>query len=409
MPMPAFFWPTLSVLLAIALAVQWFRHRTRAVPPPRKPPENSRALKVLAAFRKAANAMPEGLALLEGENRRLGWFNASAAKLLALRWPDDLNGPLSQLEALPEATAWFTTDTSEALELSSPPFQPGRTLNVRIVRADPARALLIVQDATKLSRLEQIRRDFVANVSHELRTPLTVIHGYLDLLSPEDSPELAPVLQEMRTQSQRMSQIVEDLLTISRLEAQESAEHERVAMSPLITSLHREAKALSRGQHVIECEDAALCDLWGSQKDLHSAFSNLVSNAVRYTPAGGRIVILFERFAEGVRLRVSDTGHGIPAEHIPRLSERFYRVSTSRSREHGGTGLGLAIVKHVLHLHGARLTIESQAGRGSDFSCVFGAESVLEREDGAFQFTHPRWPPVVAARGDSAAFRRRTS
>lgn len=379
--MTGFLWPTLCLLLALALIVQWWRGRARAVVPLRPPTSaNTRVLRALAAFRKAANAMPEGLALLEGEGRRLGWINASAAKLLALRGPDDLNRPLTQLEALPEAVAWFAAGAEEALELSSPPFQPGRTLTVRLVRPDPAHALLIVQDATKLTRLEQVRRDFVANVSHELRTPLTVIHGYLDLLSPEDSPALATVLQEMRTQSQRMSQIVEDLLTISRLEAQESTERERVAMVSLLATLQQEAGALSRGQHEIECADTAGCDLWGSQKDLHSAFSNLVSNAVRYTPSGGRITIRFERFGAGVRLRVSDTGHGIPAEHIPRLSERFYRVSTSRSRERGGTGLGLAIVKHVLHLHGASLVIESQVGRGSEFSCVFDASGMLERQ-----------------------------
>lgn len=379
--MPDLLWPTLCLLLALALIVQWWRGRARKKAPARiSPPTGKRVLKVLAAFRKAANAMPEGLALLEGDGRRLGWFNASAARLLALRGPEDLNSPLTRLEALPEAAAWFASGATEPLELQSPPFQPGRTLTVRLVRPEPARALLIVQDATKLTRLEQVRRDFVANVSHELRTPLTVIHGYLDLLSPEDSPALATVLQEMRTQSQRMSQIVEDLLTISRLEAQESTERERVAMVPLLATLQQEASALSRGQHEIDCKDNAGCDLWGSQKDLHSAFSNLVSNAVRYTPNGGRITVRFERFGDGVRLRVSDTGHGIPEEHIPRLSERFYRVSTSRSRERGGTGLGLAIVKHVLHLHGASLVIESQVGRGSQFSCVFDASSVLKRQ-----------------------------
>ena len=379
--MPNYFWPTLCLLLVVALIVQWRRGRTRAAAQAPAPPSaNPRALKALAAFRKVANAMPEGLAMLEGEGHTLGWFNVSAAKLLALRWPDDLHTKLAQLEALPEAATWFASGANEPLELSSPPFQPGRFLNLRLVQVEADRALLVVQDVTKLARLEQVRRDFVANVSHELRTPLTVIHGYLDLLSPEDSPVLAPVLQEMRTQSQRMSQIVEDLLTISRLEAQESAERERVAMAPLMATLQQEAHALSRGQHTIECEDTAGCDLWGSMKDLHSAFSNLVSNAVRYTPAGGHITIRFERFGEGVRLRVSDTGHGIPEQHIPRLSERFYRVSTSRSRERGGTGLGLAIVKHVLHLHGARLTIESQVGRGSSFSCEFVASSVLERE-----------------------------
>ena len=150
-------------------------------------------------------------------------------------------------------------------------------------------------------------------------------------------------------------------------------------MRPLLDSLRRDALALSAGAHEIALDDRAGCDLLGSAKELHSAFSNLVGNAVRYTPAGGRIRILFEREGDGARLAVVDSGHGIPAQHIPRLTERFYRVSTSRSRDSGGTGLGLAIVKHVLHLHHARLSIESEVGRGSTFACHFGAANVLER------------------------------
>jgi two-component system phosphate regulon sensor histidine kinase PhoR len=225
-----------------------------------------------------------------------------------------------------------------------------------------------------------MRRDFVANVSHELRTPLTVVHGYLDMLDPGEQPEWAPILEEMRHQSQRMTQLVEDLLTLSRLEAQEGVIDEEVAMDSMLVTLRREAEALSQHRHDVGVEDAAGVDLLGSTRELHSAFSNLVANAVRYTPAGGTITVRFAPKGDGAVLAVNDTGYGIPAAHLPRITERFYRVSTSRSRESGGTGLGLAIVKHILHLHQARLQIESEVGRGSTFTCRFGPERVRPRD-----------------------------
>ncbi|MCA1714173.1 MAG: phosphate regulon sensor histidine kinase PhoR, partial [Gammaproteobacteria bacterium] len=241
--------------------------------------------------------------------------------------------------------------------------------------------LLVARDVSKLMRLEQMRRDFVANVSHELRTPLTVVHGYLELLDPAEQPEWAPMLAEMQRQSQRMTQLVEDLLTLSRLEAQDALAEESVSMAPMLATLKREAEALSQRRHTIVLEDSAQADLWGSTKELHSAFSNLVGNAVRYTPAGGRIAIGFAHDGDGgAVLSVQDSGYGIPAAHLPRITERFYRVSTSRSRESGGTGLGLSIVKHVLNLHQATLAIESEVGRGSTFSCHFGAERVHPRD-----------------------------
>jgi two-component system phosphate regulon sensor histidine kinase PhoR len=189
------------------------------------------------------------------------------------------------------------------------------------------------------------------------------------------------MLAEMQRQSQRMTQLVEDLLTLSRLEAQDGVVEDIVSMAPMLATLRREAEALSQGRHQVLVEDRAAFDLRGSTKELHSAFSNLVSNAVRYTPAGGTIAVRLEGDArEGVTLAVTDSGYGIPAAHLPRITERFYRVSNSRSRESGGTGLGLAIVKHVLQLHQARLSIDSEVGRGSTFACHFGPERVVRRE-----------------------------
>ena len=198
-------------------------------------------------------------------------------------------------------------------------------------------------------------------------------------------PALAPVLGDLRTQS-RHDPIVEDLLTLSRLEGQNRVPDERVSMCALLSTLKREDEGLSHGRHAITLVRTSHMDLRGSTDYLHSAFSNLVSNAVRYTPEHGRIEISWQSTPDGgARFAVADTGHGIPAEHLPRITERFYRVSTSRSRETGGTGLGLSIVKHVLQLHHGQLVIESEVGVGSTFACVFGPERVLAFESLAME------------------------
>jgi two-component system, OmpR family, phosphate regulon sensor histidine kinase PhoR len=337
---------------------------------------------LLRVYRRAASMLPDAVVVLAGDGMRVRWANAAAAPLLGILTPQDLDRPLAELLPAPALRDWLGSDSDEPLLDQPSPVDDTLHLSLRLIRYDSDQRLLVARDMSKLMRLEQVRRDFVANVSHELRTPLTVIHGYLDMLDPDELPELATLLREMRGQSRRMAQIVEDLLTLSRLEVQDSLPAEHVGMRPLLATLRREALALSGGQHEVVLHDSAGCDLLGSGKELHSAFSNLVSNAIRYTPAGGRIRIAFEREPEGVLLAVSDTGHGIPAQHIPRITERFYRVSASRSRETGGTGLGLSIVKHVLNLHHGRLSIESDVGRGSTFACHFGPESMLPRPAG---------------------------
>jgi len=340
-----------------------------------------RLLDMLRAYRAAAAALPDGVVVLERNSQRVVWFNESATRLLGLRYPQDVDASLvNRLQPLPVAH-WLTSGrNAEPLSDVPSPVEPDIRLNLRLIPYSDTLWLLVARDVSKLMRLEHMRRDFVANVSHELRTPLTVVHGYLDMMDPAEQPEWAPILHEMRRQSQRMTQLVEDLLTLSRLEAQDALTDESVAMAPLLVSLGREAEALSQHRHSITVEDEARVDLWGSQRELHSAFSNLVSNAVRYTPDGGSIGIRFVRDSDGgVTLSVQDSGYGIPAAHLPRITERFYRVSTSRSRESGGTGLGLAIAKHVLSLHQARLDIASEVGRGSCFSCHFGPERVYLR------------------------------
>lgn len=340
-----------------------------------------RLIEMLRAYRAAATALPDAIVVVDRLSQRVLWFNAACKPLLGLQYPEDMGAPLVQrLQPLPLAHWLATGRHAETLEVQSP-VNSSVTLSLRLIPYSENLWLLVARDVSRLLHLEQMRRDFVANVSHELRTPLTVVHGYLDMLDPEEHPDWAPMLAEMQRQSQRMTQLVEDLLTLSRLESQGSLpEEESIAMGAMLNTLAREANALSQGKHTVTVDDTAGVDLWGGHKELHSAFSNLVSNAIRYTPAGGSVHIRFRREGSGAVLEVSDTGYGIPAHHLPRLTERFYRVSTSRSRESGGTGLGLAICKHVLNLHQARLNVTSEVGRGSTFSCHFGGERVRPRE-----------------------------
>ena len=340
-----------------------------------------RLLDMLRAYRAAAAALPDAVVVVERNSQRVQWFNKAATSLLGLHYPADIGAPVGdRLRPLPLAHWLAAGRNAEPMLDAASPVDPELRLNLRLIPYSDEYWLLVARDVSKMLRLEQMRRDFVANVSHELRTPLTVVHGYLDMLDPSDVPEWAPIVSEMQKQSQRMTQLVEDLLTLSRLEAQDSLADESVAMAPMLATLKREAEALSQHRHAIVVQDEAGCDLWGSNKELHSAFSNLVSNAVRYTPAGGTITIRFAREGDGAVLGVRDTGYGIPQAHLPRITERFYRVSTSRSRESGGTGLGLSIVKHVLNLHQARLEIESEVGHGSLFSIHFNAGRLHPRD-----------------------------
>jgi two-component system phosphate regulon sensor histidine kinase PhoR len=336
-----------------------------------------RLVGLLRAFREGAAALPDGVVVLT-RGRSVLWFNEAAGQLLGLASPRDRRAHIDAFLPAP-AQMWIAEDpTSEPLREVSSVRDENIKMSFRLIPYARDYMLLVVRDVTPLARLEQVRRDFVANVSHELRTPLTVLHGYLEMLDAESAPQLEPILDDLRAQSRRMTQIVEDLLTLSRLDARQQPPYDRVPMRALLTTLKREADALSQGRHQIVLNRESEMDLSGSADYLHSAFSNLVSNAVRYTPAGGRIEMSWRNEENGeARFAVTDTGVGIPAEHLPRISERFYRVSTSRSRETGGTGLGLSIVKHVLQIHGARLEIESEVGVGSTFSGVFGPDRLL--------------------------------
>lgn len=356
-----------------------------------------RLLEMLRAYRAAAAALPDAVVVVERNSQRIRWFNQAGAKLLGLHYPADVGAPLvPRLHPLPMAQWLASGRHADTIEVASP-VNPAVRLSLRLIPYSENLWLLVARDVTRLLQLEQMRRDFVANVSHELRTPLTVIHGYLEVIDPDEHRALAPMLGEMQRQSQRMARLVEDLLALSRLESADGAPvDERVPMAPLLDTLRREGLALGQGRHRIVVENTAGVDLWGSAAELHSAFSNLVGNAVRHTPERGQVLIRFRREdghqdgpageAGGVVLEVIDSGMGIAAEHLPRLTERFYRVSNSRSRTSGGTGLGLAIVKHVLQRHHARLEVRSRVGDGSMFSCHFTAARVRPPEPGA---SHP--------------------
>lgn len=339
--------------------------------------EKRRVVGVLRAFRDAAAALPDAVVVLDTKHH-IQWFNGAATSLLGLTYPNDIGGRLTDFVQAPRFAEWLNAQGTEPLNDLAAPVSEDLRLSLNLIHYADNQLLLVASDISQLMRLEQVRRDFVANVSHELRTPLTVVHGYLDMIEPEQIPEYESIMHELRNQSRRMTQIVEDLLTLSSLEARVDLPQERISMRSLLEALRRDTVAMSKGAHVVEAELIGTHDLYGSPKELHSAFSNLASNAVRYTPNGGHITLRWDSDSQGGRLSVIDTGYGIAAQHLPRLTERFYRVSTSRSRFTGGTGLGLSIVKHVLQLHHAHLEISSEPARGSTFACVFGAAHLRE-------------------------------
>jgi len=249
-------------------------------------------------------------------------------------------------------------------------------LSLRVVPYGQDDKLLLSRDVTQAEKLETMRRDFVANVSHELKTPLTVVNGFLESIGEGivklEEPRGRQALGMMRTQTDRMLRLIEDLLTLSSLETSAVPTHESALdVARLMQQMLQEAQALSAGRHTVLLRSGPPATLYGDEREIASAVLNLVSNAVRYTPEGGYISLAWEvREGEG-RISVEDTGIGVEPRHIPRLTERFYRVDTSRSRDTGGTGLGLAIVKHVLTRHQAHLEVDSEMGRGSVFTAVF--------------------------------------
>jgi len=336
-------------------------------------------------FREAARAIPDAVILLNKE-RYIEWANPAAPPLLGIRWPEHHGKHIAELLKQPSLLEQIqTANPSQALELS-PPHDRSRVLSVQITPFGKKKRqrLLVARDITQLHQLEQVRRDFVANVSHELRTPLTVVMGFLEnLLHLDEQTALAQArrpLELMEEQTRRMASVIDDLLTLSRLETGGKAtETAPVDVPVMLRAIMADARELSGSQaHPIteHIDD----QLWinGIEEELRSAFSNLVFNAVKHTPAGTGISIRWNLENGRPTLTVEDSGPGIPENHIPRLTERFYRVDAARSRQSGGTGLGLAIVKHILNRHGADLIISSRVDEGSRFQCRFPLSSTVE-------------------------------
>ena len=342
----------------------------------RKRRRRRRLIESLADYREAATRLPDALVILSGRGT-VRWFNASARRLLGLQWPDDLDKPILSLLVHPALEDDLAKGySSQPLELASP-VNGAWMINIQVTAPFGNRdeRLLIGRDITQSFRLEESRRGFLASVSHELRTPITVFCGYLEAIrhSTLDEVELSRALANMDQQVRRMQTLVDDLLTLSRLEmADRRPPTTPVPVPRMLEEITQAARALSdRARHDLVLDADSKIWLLGSESDLHSVFSNLIFNAVRYTPPGTRIEICWRGTEEGAIFAVRDYGPGIAAHHLPRLTERFYRVDDGRARAAGGTGLGLAIVKQVLDQYDAELTINSVVGEGSTFACLF--------------------------------------
>lgn len=334
----------------------------------------------LRHMEQATSALPEGVVILD-EADRIEWCNPIAEQHFGLDSARDIGQQITYLARQPEFVQYLATrNYSEPLLLRGAR-QDSLTLSFKLIPYGDNKKLLISRDITRFERIETMRRDFVANVSHEMRTPLTVVNGFVETLCdmPQlDTDKARHALRLMHDQTQRMARLVDDLLTLSKLDdALNALQEETVDIRILLQTLYREGQSLSGGRHALELEMQSDCAVLGNTEELRSAFGNLISNAIRYTPQDGRIVLRWQEQGDQPVFSVQDSGLGISPQHIPRLTERFYRVDHSRSRETGGTGLGLSIVKHVVSRHQARLEVVSEEGKGSTFSIVFPAKRRL--------------------------------
>lgn len=379
----------------------WLRHRRVESPPDisgvwgevvtiisriyrRKQFHRARVTALLREFRRLTTALPEGAVLLGPEHEIL-WFNRLAADWLRLRRKRDVGIRIENLVRHPAFIEYMKTGHPSDGALVHD-LETNRWLAFNVVRTGTAeRQLLMVRDVSEEQQLQSMRKDFVANASHELRSPLTVISGYLDALADDESLDPTwntPVL-EMRRQAERMRTIIKDLLELSKLESGEHTQEEHpVDIGGMLALLRKEVMASEQRPRNVRLQLESDALIKGVESELHSIASNLISNAVKYTPPEGEIELRWWIDEAGAHLSVRDTGVGIAEEHIPRLTERFYRVDPGRARSMGGSGLGLAIVKHALQRHDGTLEIESQEGVGSTFTCHFPRTRVIPRSSG---------------------------
>ena len=332
-------------------------------------------------FRDGVEALPEAVVVLR-DDWTIVWSNQLAQTLIGLHWPSDEGIRLDNLIRHPDFQQYLAaTNFTQPIELPSP-VSAQRTLELHLVPYDIEQYLLIVRDISHLKQLEQVRKDFVANVSHELRTPLTVLQGYLEVMDDEHLPDKAmwkKAHNVMLDQTKRMELLVQQLLTLSRIEAATKVPFDNdVDVPSLLATLEQEAQALNHDkQHQISFAVDSKLKVTGVSEELRSVFSNLLTNAIKYTPSNGIIQLSWQRQPNGAVFTITDNGPGIALQHVKRLTERFYRVDEARARNTGGTGLGLAIVKHVLSRHNSKLVISSEPGKGSRFSFTLPPELVL--------------------------------
>jgi two-component system, OmpR family, phosphate regulon sensor histidine kinase PhoR len=347
----------------------------------RKQFHKQRLVQLFRELRRSTAALPDGVIILSAQ-REIVWFNRQAARLLGLRRPIDLGLRIDNLIRSPEFVHYLHGDDFAMPLVIRPPVQMDLYLALQVVPYGGGQSLLLVRDVTRQMRLEAMRKDFVANASHELRTPLTVISGYLDTLADDSSidPAWTGPIKDMRSQAQRMNAIIADLLVLSRLEATDGeAPRDAIDVPMMLERLHRDALASADRPRQVVLELQSEDGLFGSAHELESAFTNVLVNGMKYTPAEGTVQMRWWADDDGAYFSVIDSGIGIPAEHIPRLTERFYRVDAGRSRGQGGSGLGLAIVKHALQRHGGWLDVQSSEGKGSTFTCHFPQARIWRR------------------------------
>jgi two-component system, OmpR family, phosphate regulon sensor histidine kinase PhoR len=375
----------------------WLQHRSVADPPDamglwgdvvaqvvrlhrRKRFHKERLTRLFRELRRSTAAMPDGVVMLDPQGE-IVWFNRKAGELLDLSRRADLGLRIDNLVRHPDFVRYLRGAQHSLpliVRLDTP---TERHIAFQLISYGEDQRLLMLREVTREVRLEQMRKDFVANASHELRSPLTVVAGYLENFSVDPHlGELAEPIAEMRRQTDRMTRIIEDLLELSRFEANDAPiKGLPIDVAAMAAMLRKDVLARPVHPRQVEVMIESPSSLIGDEAMVQSAFSNLVDNAAKYTPADGGVQIRWWTDEAGAHFSVRDTGPGISAEHLPRLTERFYRVDPGRSRETGGSGLGLAIVKHALHRHGGRLEIDSAEGRGSTFTCHFPHERVLER------------------------------
>jgi two-component system, OmpR family, phosphate regulon sensor histidine kinase PhoR len=402
-------WAVLAGVLALHLLWQlailfrldwWVRHRSYAPTPNlggawgeivaqvmrlhrRKRFHKQRYVQLLRQIQRSTAALPDGVVILNAQ-REIAWFNRTASTLLGLRGHNDFGLRIDNLVRQPEFSRYLDQGRYEVPLVICPKVAVEMYLSLQVIPYGEGQQLLLVRDVSRQVRLEAMRKDFVANASHELRSPLTVVSGYLETLGadPALDAELRAPVMEMRRQAERMTSIIRDLLALSRLEeTEEVIEDAPIDVAALMAMLRKDVLARAEHPRDINLRIDSRAQLLGSEPEVHSAFSNLVDNAAKYTPPSGSIEMRWWTDGEGAHFSVADTGIGIPPEHIPRITERFYRVDPGRSRATGGSGLGLAIVKHVLQRHAATLHIRSTVGAGSTFTCTFPTDRIVTEEE----------------------------